>query len=184
VEDSGGGGQQGARGGSDSSSLANAWWSSPPFNFFRFLRFLLSRGSSSSSNASAVLRFFFFFFSFFAITTSSSSSSPSRSSSFMFCRFPVSLVDVCSPPPSPHPFSESSSRALWNGPVTAFVPSFSLRSRFSKSRFCRHAMPLGSFWCCIPMPSMSSFCVALIALMRPSPDAPRPLDASHPNFER
>src|SRR6267378_1861148 len=75
-------------------------------------------------------------------------------------------------------------RALWNGPVSS-VPSFSLRNNFSKSRFCCQAMPLGSFWfCCMPMPSMSSFCDTLSALVRPSPDAPRPLEASQPNFSR
>lgn len=135
-------------------------------DFFRFLRSLLSRALSSESSCNA-LRFFFFFSSLVALAPSSSSCALSTASAATSC-----TSDGDDP------------RALWNGPI-ASVPLFSLWSKFSKSRFCRHAMPLGSFWfCCMPMPSMSSFCDILIALVRPSPDAPSPLEVSQPNFSR
>ena len=137
------------------------------FDFFRFLRSFLSRTElSASSSSSDALRFFCFFVFFSRLVASASSA-----------LFTVSAA-------TSSPSIGEDSRALWNGPI-ASVPSFSLCSKFSKSRFCRHAMPLGSFWLrCMPMPSMSSFCDILIAFVRPSPDAPSPLEVSQPNFSR
>ena len=139
------------------------------FDFFRFLRSLFSCAISSSSSRNALRFFCLFFFSSLVALAPSSTSSCALST--------TSAATSCTS-------DGEDSRALWNDPI-ASVPLFSLWSKFSKSRFCRHAMPLGSFWlCCMPMPSMSSFCDILIAFVRPSPDAPSPLEASQPNFSR
>ena len=110
--------------------------------FFRFLAFLSILETSSSSHR----RFFFLFF--LSFSTSLPSILPSVSNSTVA----VSTIG-------------SSTRAGWKPSMGAESTSssvgssefaLSLLSKFSKSRFCFHAIPSGSLVCCAPTPSMSS----------------------------
>ena len=110
---------------------------------FRFFGFL-----SSGSVASSSRRRRFFFLLFLFSSTFSSSSLPTVAGPALGVRA-----------------ADSWPRAGWKPSIgAASIPSsvgfsgfaLSLLRRFSKSRFCFHAIPFGSFACCAPMPSISS----------------------------
>ena len=113
-----------------------------PTSFFRFFGFLPVSEVLSSHRG----RFFFSFF--LPFSTILSSSLPSV--------FDPTVVTS---------MTGSSTRARWKpsigaestpSPVGSSEFALSLLSRFSKSRFCFHAIPFGSFVCSAPIPSMSS----------------------------
>ena len=147
-------------------SLGLDFWRFSFFSFF-FLVLLFSLASGSSPSLC---------FRFFVVTDDSFPNFPSTS--FSCARTNALLIAVSCPPTRP-PSAPSQS-----APFSCSALSFSLFNNASNSLFCFHATPLGSRWCCAPMPIISSFCWTLRWVLIPSPEGPRPWDASHPNFER
>ena len=107
---------------------------------------------------------------------------------FLLIHFPFIITPLpLLPPPLPslphrplRPIKPAHSRLH----VFLRFPAIGLLSKFSKSRFYLQDIPSGEFRCAWLIPSVSSFWDTLRCEVRPSPDTPRPFEASQPNLER